>query len=695
MRAARSLLSCLLVAGVVIAGSDNNTNKKPPPQVWRTLAPFNDLAEFDHFRKRAREIARANGAWWASMRLQYRGGPLLAQEPSMEPCDPAVEQCDEAAGESLDEISVTGARASANTSITNNQESGVDEGDIVKAFDRFVVVLYHGRLFSIDTGDSAGALRLVDRVDAYQSAQLDSWIDEVLIFDDTLLVTGYSYETDSSNIALFRIGKDGVFTFLARYFIESEDYYSWENYATRIVDGKLVIYTPFDLTDYGANEPVSLPRIRRWTEQAGFTPWQPLFDITEVYRPIQPAMAPSMHVVSACSIELGKELDCRSRGIVAPGYREVYVSPGHVYLWATPDEDDIAHLRPARVRDCEQGANPLRMRGWPSAVYRMTISNGDLTAVFTEGTPPDQFALDEQRGSLWALVFRPPLQCDFVDDTEAGAPLALAQVPLAAFSTRPPRMEESDHYAVPPMQAGWRYDLQSRFTDGFLLFGSAQGRGRAVWRGRYGTEPYTPGALAVVRLGSPLYPRVINLSHSVDRIELFGANAVAFGYQPNDDFAVSSVALERRPRLSDTQPLPGVIESEDRSHAFNAMAQEDGSGIFGIPTLDTTDYLTRRYDDRAIDVQFITASAGLDLASADKLAGHPESEQPKTDYECEVSCIDWYGNARPIFFRERIFALIGQEFVEGALSDGRVGEIGRVYLTSAPAHPRPTLREED
>jgi hypothetical protein len=33
--------------------------------------------------------------------------------------------------------------------------------------------------------------------------------------------------------------------------------------------------------------------------------------------------------------------------------------------------------------------------------------------------------------------------------------------------------------------------------------------------------------------------------------------------------------------------------------------------------------------------------------------------------------------------------------VEGALADGRVGEVGRVYLTSVPAHVRPTQQEED
>src|SRR5688500_1331120 len=178
MKAARLLLLCLLVAGVTVAGSDNNTNKKPSPQVWRTLAPFKDTGEINHFRKRAREIARANGAWWASMQPGYRGGPLLAQAgPAAAACDTAVQEVEEAAGEMLSEVAVTGFRASANASITNNQEAGVDEGDIVKAFDRFIVVLYHGRLFSIDTGDGAGSLKLVDRVDAYQSAKLDSWID--------------------------------------------------------------------------------------------------------------------------------------------------------------------------------------------------------------------------------------------------------------------------------------------------------------------------------------------------------------------------------------------------------------------------------------------------------------------------------------------------------------------------------------
>jgi hypothetical protein len=45
---------------------------------------------------------------------------------------------------------------------------------------------------------------------------------------------------------------------------------------------------------------------------------------------------------------------------------------------------------------------------------------------------------------------------------------------------------------------------------------------------------------------------------------------------------------------------------------------------------------------------------------------------------CRASCVDWYGNARPLFVRGRVFALLGYELVEGAISDGRMVEVKRV-----------------
>jgi len=39
--------------------------------------------------------------------------------------------------------------------------------------------------------------------------------------------------------------------------------------------------------------------------------------------------------------------------------------------------------------------------------------------------------------------------------------------------------------------------------------------------------------------------------------------------------------------------------------------------------------------------------------------------------------MDWYGNARPLFVGERIFALLGYELVEGRLELGRIHELCR------------------
>jgi hypothetical protein len=51
-----------------------------------------------------------------------------------------------------------------------------------------------------------------------------------------------------------------------------------------------------------------------------------------------------------------------------------------------------------------------------------------------------------------------------------------------------------------------------------------------------------------------------------------------------------------------------------------------------------------------------------------------------------ASCYDWHGNAPPSFFRDRIFALVGLELIEGELLEGRTRETGRVQLAGVPAN---------
>jgi len=60
--------------------------------------------------------------------------------------------------------------------------------------------------------------------------------------------------------------------------------------------------------------------------------------------------------------------------------------------------------------------------------------------------------------------------------------------------------------------------------------------------------------------------------------------------------------------------------------------------------------------------------------------GSLDSSHDEVDDRCLVSCVDWYGNARPIFYRDRTFALLGYELVEGSIGEGRIDEVRRVHL---------------
>lgn len=66
-----------------------------------------------------------------------------------------------------------------------------------------------------------------------------------------------------------------------------------------------------------------------------------------------------------------------------------------------------------------------------------------------------------------------------------------------------------------------------------------------------------------------------------------------------------------------------------------------------------------------------------------------ESEKAIDD-KCRASCVDWYGNARPLFLRGRVFALLGYEIVEGSLDDGRMKELRRVNYAPGQATTRTT-----
>src|SRR6201999_3546897 len=114
-------------------------------------------------------------------------------------------------------VTVTGSRVAPprNPSITNNQMRGVEEGDIIKQIDHYLLVLQDGRIFVIDMNAGGTArqpgreLRLTDRMNVYRYVSPnrwnETWYDEMLVSGDRILVTGYSYEVQASELAVFRL----------------------------------------------------------------------------------------------------------------------------------------------------------------------------------------------------------------------------------------------------------------------------------------------------------------------------------------------------------------------------------------------------------------------------------------------------------------------------------------------------------
>ncbi|MBC7985321.1 MAG: hypothetical protein H7X93_01420 [Sphingomonadaceae bacterium] len=130
------------------------------------------------------------------------------------------------------------------------------------------------------------------------------------------------------------------------------------------------------------------------------------------------------------------------------------------------------------------------------------------------------------------------------------------------------------------------------------------------------------------------------------------------------------------------------IGASSRSHAFffrpDPGSPDGASGVLGLPIARAVEPSYHRF--------FGSAAAMLFLRRTDRRfspAGELAAEvRGVTDDNCQASCVDWYGNARPIFLGPRTFALLGYELVEGRLGeDAPIREVGR--LNFAPAAPQP------
>jgi beta propeller domain-containing protein len=645
---------------------------------WTTtrLTRFTDEAQFRRYLRDVRAAGRARGEWWARLRSDDRG---------------------EAADET---IIVTGSRIPPrNASITNVQDAGVDEGDIVKQIDRFLLVLQDGRIFVVDTGTGAGApMVLTDRVNVYRDPESGMWYDEMLVHGDRIVVAGYSYEQEVAELAVFRLSPDGRIAAEGVFHISADDYYDPANYATRLVDGNLLIYTPLDLTALELDEEMRWPAIRRW--RPGTTPAltpsdaRPMFGADQVYRPTITAFTPTIHTVSVCPLgpEMeGRDLECRSTGFAGPAFVRYYVSRDAAYLWLLPNVEDDAALIDAAA--CTTG-RPAPRDNVLGMLHRIPHDEGEPGILGVRGAFFDHFAMQERDGAFRALVSDVSVRCEY-ESAEDLPPLNFTffTTPVSAFGQAVVEAAAEGYTPLPGVDAR-AGQVIDRFTDRYVMYGR-------LGQLRYWAESDEPPEtqIVVVPVERPQEARRLTVPHNIVRAEQAGEDMFLSGYRGPSALRASLIDLSGEPRLASTHALDGRYESEGRSHAFNAWMRSDGSGLLGLPTVALAEDGERMpWWSRSSDMDFLGVDrngrlSGLGRVStgprhltepsgrSSQLDGEPD-EDDIPGYSCEVSCVDWYGNSRPIFTDGRIFALIGHELVEARIVDGRVEEVRRVNLAT-------------
>jgi hypothetical protein len=163
----------------------------------------------------------------------------------------------------------------------------------------------------------------------------------------------------------------------------------------------------------------------------------------------------------------------------------------------------------------------------------------------------------------------------------------------------------------------------------------------------------------------------VRAGHGIERLEPLGSHALAVG-NDGSTLVLTPVALDGAQPV----PMPAIrladrAQGETRSHGFFFNPSGPREGVFGIATADQSDTMVRQLSG-ASDVSFFRV-ANLALSPIGTL-----SSRALPAARCAVSCADWYGNTRPIFWRGRSFALMGDEFVEAILWENALSERARV-----------------
>lgn len=627
-----------------------------PVSAQTVMRSFASEAELKAFLRRVKQNEQRN--YYAVPPMPPPSAPMPAMAA---PSAPTV---------SAEAQAATSQRTANAPSITNNQTQGVDEGGIVKTYGAHLVVLRRGRLFTIDTSD--GALSPVDQVDAFPPSDKGggrAWYDEMLITGDLVVVIGFNYARSGTEINRFRISDNGKLTYIDTHHLRSNDYYSSRNYASRLIGTRLIVYTPHSVDNHKRdNLAPSLPALRRWSEKgpdAGFeilaTPRR--IYVAEMLRRAKRPNIEAIHAVTSCDLAAAR-LACSSTAVLGSESRNFYVAEDAVYVWT-------GNLF---QRDWDKDED---VRGM---AYRIPLDGKAPQAVGVVGAPTDQFSFLSWDGVLNVLVRADDDGGDGMWQSDVKfRDLALLRLPLKRFGNGA-RMAPASLYQPLPGSADL-WGLQNRYVGEHLLYGGEQPR---RWDSGRWQALRPPPKVRVVGLKDRTVTD-LDGGLSVTRIDQMGRDAMVIGQSIDGALVFQPVALDGAPRLIDAYALPATREGENRSHAYfyrpDPRSSSGDSGTLGLPVARTISHPNAR---------FLGSGSGIFFLRRDDRALSPagnldaNAERAVAD-NCLASCVDWYGNARPIFYGGRIFALLGYELVEGRIESGAITELRRVDFTPVAA----------
>ena len=631
----RKVLSAIAAALLTAGAAAAAPGASPAPH--KTLTAFASEQELsDLFKRWAEDYQRRIAERRRAARSDASPPSSLAMEAAPMAAAPAA----------------AGAAKSADESVTNVQHAGVDEGGIVKLHGDYLVVLRRGRLFTV--ARRRRQLEPVSQADAF-GAGIDAaaapGTTRCSSGGNTIAVIGYSYERGGTEIGLFDISAAGrlrvqrhLSPALERLLLVAQLREPPDRREARLLHAAL----PQPL---GRPDPRgAFPALRKWHAGATQAEFRRIAPATRIYRSDE-ALDPVPRPRAAHGLGL------RPRA-------------GRAQL------REHGGARPAGTRFLRLARLGLRLDDGPSAGQSVPHSARRLRAERAQGQrQPDRPVLVPRRRGRHlerarALQRRAARACG----RPSPAP-ATSRCCACRSRASPTAATARPSAPTAPCRAWKATRCRTAIVGPYLLYGAGAGwrRPRAAADGRIYAVDYAHSLSA----GAEAYE--IPLPHGVDRIEPLGANAVVVGSDGRDLHFTAcawrafrsrpAATCARTPRRARRAATASSTRRKAKSTAWSAC-RSSAAAKPPAEQLRKTSASLLFLRNRSL--------ALTELGTLDARAGH-------ADDGCRASCVDWYGNSRPLFLRGRVFALLGYEIVEGRLRGERIAEARRISFAPGQA----------